>query len=81
MGLFEGVFNFNAYLGMFIMLIFIGLTIYSLIHTRSILQKEHLIVAIGIELLLLYFIYYTMTHFSKKTKRVLGGLDVANAIF
>lgn len=76
MNLFEGVFNMESIGGILIMIILIIFTTYNLIHAKNIKQREHYMVAIGIELLILYLIIYTMKHFSSKTKSILGIPDI-----
>jgi hypothetical protein len=80
MNILTGVFNFESLLAIIIMGIFILLTISSLFRAKTTQEREHYFIAIGIEVLLLYLIIYTMKNFSSKTKKFIGFLDIFDII-
>lgn len=78
MNILVGIYNISAILGIGVLLIFLALTLYSYNSTKDKAKKRHYSIAIIIELLLIAFLIYMLMYASKRTKEILGGLDVVS---
>lgn len=78
MNIFTGVFNLESILGLTIIGVFIILTLRSLMTAKTAKEREQLFVALGVQLLFILIILYAIRHFSPKSKKLIGFLDVLN---
>lgn len=73
-------YNISAILGIGILLVLLAMTIYSYNSEKDKKKKSHYVVGIIIELLLIAFLLYMLMYASKRTKEILGGLDIVSLI-
>ena len=80
MNFLSAIFDIRAGFMLIVMSIVAIFTLFMFIMAKTLVDRTKLLIALAVELLIIWFYYYGLRNFSSNTKSVIGAVDLVSAV-